>query len=128
MNDIDQFLGALGARTALVVRIDDVHPNVILDDLSHQAVHCAAGSDDEMKDVGASLFLLDRALERLDLTEDAAHSVQQLGFFFDSVSHTITPIPKGVCYYNKCRETTILACGQWSRVSDTIWGIVFVRV
>ena len=96
MNNIDQFFGALGARTALMIRIDDVHPNMILDYLSHQAVHRAARSDDEMEDVGASFFLLDRALERLHLTEDAAHPVQQLGFFFDSVSHMIYRIPKGV--------------------------------
>ena len=96
MNDIDQFLGAFCARTALVVRIDDVHPNMILDDLSHQAVHRAPRSDDEMEDGGASFFLLDRALEGLHLAEDAAHPVEQLGFFFDSVSHMIYRIPKGV--------------------------------
>jgi hypothetical protein len=96
LNDIDQFLGAPGARTALMIGIDDVHPNMILDDFGHQAVHCAARGDDEMEDVGASFFFLDRALERLHLTEDAAHSVEQLGFFFDGVSHMIYSIPKGV--------------------------------
>jgi hypothetical protein len=96
LNNIDQFLGALGARTALMIRIDDVHPNMILDDLSHQAVHRAARSDDEMEDGGAAFFILDRALERLHLAEDAAHSVEQLGFFFDGVSHVIYSIPKGV--------------------------------
>src|ERR1700719_1697249 len=94
LNNIDQFFGALGARTALVVRIDDVHPNMLLDDLSHQAVHRAARSDDQMEDGGASFFILDRALEGLHLAEDAAHSVEELGFFFDSVSHVICPIPK----------------------------------
>ena len=98
MNNIDQFFGAFGARTALMIGIDDVHPNMILDDLSHQAVHRAARGDDEMEDVGASFFLLDRALERLDLAEDAAHPVQQLRFFFDGVSHVIYSIPKGVWY------------------------------
>ena len=63
MNNIDQFFGALGARTALMIRIDHVHPNMIFDDLSHQAVHRAARSDDKMEDGGASFFLLDRALE-----------------------------------------------------------------
>jgi hypothetical protein len=90
LNDVDQFFGALGARAALVIWIYDVHPNVILDDFSHQAVHCAAGGDDEMEDGGASFFVLDRALERLDLAEDAANAVEELGFFFDGVSHVIS--------------------------------------
>ena len=99
MNDIDQFLGAFCARTALVVRIDDVHPNMILDDLSHLAVHRAARGDDEMEDGGASFFLLDCALEGLDLTEDAAHSVEELGFFFDGVSHVTILYPRGYGIY-----------------------------
>jgi len=81
LNDIDQFFGASGARAALVIGIDDVHPDVILDYFSHQAVHCAARGNDQMQDVGASLFMLDRALERLDLAEDAADPVEELGFF-----------------------------------------------
>jgi hypothetical protein len=122
LNDIDQFFGALGARAALMIRIDDVHPNMILDDFSHQAVHRPARSDDEMEDGGASFFLLDRALERLDLTEDAAHPVEELGFFFDGVSHMTCLIPKGVCYYNKYQETTIVAGGQLPN-SMTLYGV-----
>ena len=72
MNDIDQFFGAPGARTALMIRIDHVHPDMVLDDLRHEAVHCAARSDDQMKDVRAALFFLDRAFKRLHLAANTS--------------------------------------------------------
>ena len=115
MNDVDQFLGAFGARASFVIRIDDVHPNMILDDFSHQAVHRAAGGDDEMEDVRASFFAFDCALEGLDLTEDAAHPVEELGFFFDGVSHAIYLIPKGVWYLQATSPLTPLPSGEGKR-------------
>jgi hypothetical protein len=85
LNNLDQFFRAPGTGAALTIRIDHMHPDMVLNDLGHQAVHCAARSDDQMKNVGAALFFLDRALERFDLTANAPHSVQKLGFFFDGV-------------------------------------------
>ncbi|HEY6419050.1 MAG TPA: hypothetical protein VIX59_08610 [Candidatus Binataceae bacterium] len=64
-------------------RIDDVHADVILDDLRHQAIHRAACRDDEVKDIGATLFFFDRSFERFDLATNASHPVQELGFLFD---------------------------------------------
>src|SRR5712692_10703941 len=85
LNTLDQFFSASGTGAALTIRIDNMHPDMVLNNLGHQAVHCAARRDDQMKNVGATLFLLDRALERFDLTANAPHSVQKLGFLFDGV-------------------------------------------
>jgi hypothetical protein len=70
-----------------VIRINDMHPDMVLNDLSHQAVHCSARRDDEMEYVGAALFFFDRSFERVDLTENTPHSVQELGFLFNSMRH-----------------------------------------
>ena len=70
-----------------MIRIDHVHSNVVLNDFSHQTVHCASRSNDQMQDRGASFFFLDRALKRLHLAKNAAYPIEELGFFFDGVSH-----------------------------------------
>jgi len=85
LNNLDQLFSAPGTGAALTIRIDHMHPDMVLNDLGHQAVHCAARSDNQMKNVGAALFFLDRALERFDLTANAPHPVQKLGFLFNCV-------------------------------------------
>jgi len=91
-----------------MIRIDNMFPDVILDDLCHEAVHCAARSDDEMKDIGAALFFLDRAFERLHLAENPSHSVQKLGFLFDRMSHLeqVPPYPRGYSIHRNVRWCT----------------------
>ena len=98
LNNFDQLFRASGTGAAFVIRIDDMHPDMVLNDLSHEAVHCSPGCDHQMKDVGAALFFFDRSFERLDLTENTSHSVQELGFLFDGMRHIDpgTSIPKGV--------------------------------
>jgi hypothetical protein len=85
LNYVDQLFGAAGAGAAFTVRIDDVDADVILDYLRHQAVHRAARGHDQVKDVGASFFLVDRTFERFDLSAYAANPVQELGFLFDGM-------------------------------------------
>jgi hypothetical protein len=71
---------------------------MVLNDLGHQAVHCAARRNDQVKNLGTALFFLDRSLKRFDLTANASHPVQQLGFLFDGMRHIgwLPPISKGV--------------------------------
>jgi hypothetical protein len=52
LNNLDQLLHALGTGAPFTIRIDNRH------DFGHRAVHRAACSDDEMKDVGAGPFFL----------------------------------------------------------------------
>src|ERR1700730_4206581 len=88
LNYVDQLLGAAGSGAAFTVWIHDVDADVILDNLRHQAVHRATRGDDEMKNLAASFFLVDRAFERFDLAAHAPDPVQELGFFFDGVRHS----------------------------------------
>ena len=68
-------------------RVDDILPDVILDDLCHQAIHCAASRDYQMKYVGTAAFFVHGAFKRLHLAANASHSVQELSFLFDGVAH-----------------------------------------
>src|SRR5262249_44708476 len=70
----------LGAATALGVacRIDNVKPDVVFDHLTHQAGERTAGGDDQMQHTGATLFLFDCSLDRLDLAADPFDPVQEL--------------------------------------------------
>jgi hypothetical protein len=70
----------------------NVIPNVPFNDLGHERVHCAATGRNVVKDVGAFRFLIERLLNRGDLAHDSTHSVQQLLFFFNGVSHKIFKI------------------------------------
>jgi hypothetical protein len=85
LDNLDQFLRAPGTGAALTIRIDHMHPDMVLNDLGHQAVHCAARRYDQVKHVGTALFFLDRALKRFDLTANAPHPVQELGFLFNGM-------------------------------------------
>ncbi len=70
-----------------MIGVDHMHPDVVLNDLSHQAVHCSSRGNHEMQNVGAALFFFDRTFQRFHLTADAAYSIQELGLFFDGVAH-----------------------------------------
>jgi hypothetical protein len=61
---------------------------MILYDLAQQAIHCAAAAGNALQDVRATDFLFQRALNGLDLTANAADSVQQLGFLSDRMAHS----------------------------------------
>jgi hypothetical protein len=117
-----------------MIRIDNMFPDVIFDDLRHEAVHCAARSDDQVKDVGAAFFFLDRVFERLHLAENTSHSVQQLGLLFDGVPHISRNLgTRENVYTQGCilymlstvarvqRGTNIIA-----QIDDTLPGMVFV--
>jgi hypothetical protein len=78
LNNFNQLLSAHGPA------------GVRFDDLGHQAVHCPAGSDHEMEHLGTAFLVFHRSLDRFDLTPDAMHSGQQLGFLFDRMAHPDT--------------------------------------
>jgi len=64
-NDIDQlFCSFRSIRIGFVRRIDDVRTNMVFHDLGHQPVHCASDRGNELENVGAAGFSLQRALNR----------------------------------------------------------------
>jgi hypothetical protein len=58
---------------------------MVLNDLSHQAVHGSARCDHQVENVGAAFLFFDGAFQRFHLTENTSHSVQELGFLFDGM-------------------------------------------
>lgn len=51
-NDIDEFFGAKSAVTVAVRRgIRNVEPDVVLEDLRHEAIECAAGGSNQLQNI-----------------------------------------------------------------------------
>src|SRR5690348_7466674 len=61
-HNVDKLFGAPGAGASFTIRIDDMLPDMVFNDLSHQAVHGTARGDYQMKDLGAAFFFLDGTL------------------------------------------------------------------
>ena len=81
---------SLGAAAALGVtrRIDDMKPDMVLDHFAHQAGQRAAGRDDKVEHVGAALFLVQRALNGLDLATHAFDPIEELKLLAFGVGHS----------------------------------------
>jgi len=57
----------------MLVGVDEMRPNVILDDFGHQTGHCAARTGDQVHHLFATRLAVERALNCFDLAPDAAH-------------------------------------------------------
>jgi hypothetical protein len=71
-------MGALGIGFPL--RVDDMHADVVIHHLRHQAVDGAAGAGNQLEDVGTADFLLKRPLDRFDLAAKTPHRLSSLVF------------------------------------------------
>jgi hypothetical protein len=69
----------------MMVRIDDVKPNVSLDDLGHQAIYSAPASGDRMQNMRAFSAFLQRSFDRFNLTLDPANPIQEFLLIADDV-------------------------------------------
>ncbi|MGC1387183.1 MAG: hypothetical protein WA807_04150 [Steroidobacteraceae bacterium] len=88
VDDVDQFLR--GHDTRIVpgrARIEHVLANVILNDLGDEAIQRTPTRGGLLKNAGALMIGLDRALERIDLTAQAFEAIQKFGLFFCNVAH-----------------------------------------
>ena len=65
----------------------DVSSDMVFHHLGHQSVDGAAHRRNELQDVSTSDFLIERPLDRFNLSADAANSTQQLRFFANGVRH-----------------------------------------
>jgi hypothetical protein len=78
-DDIDQFLGARINALAAGRQLD-VTANVVFEHLSHESIHSAPSSRNELKNVRTLSFFLQRTFDRLNLASDAANAFKQLFF------------------------------------------------
>jgi hypothetical protein len=84
LNDVDQFLDTLRfGGTTFDSRIDQVHADVVLDDLRNKAVYRTARRDYDMQHLRASLLVSECPVGRFYLATDASNSVQKLGLLSD---------------------------------------------
>src|SRR5579885_788635 len=67
--------------------------DMVGDYLGHQAVHRAARGDHQVQHLGAALFSLQRALDRLDLAAYPPHPRHQPGLLTDRVAHLSYTLP-----------------------------------
>ena len=85
LNDLDQLFRALTTGAPFMIRIDNMLPDMVLNDLSHQAVHGPARCDYQMENVGAALLFFDGAFQCFHLTENTSYSIQEFGLLFDGM-------------------------------------------
>jgi hypothetical protein len=84
----DQFFGTPGTAGVGFMRgVDHVMAYVTLENLGHQALHGAARGSHQMQHLGAALFLIQCAFERINLSADASDAVEQAGFFANRMGH-----------------------------------------
>lgn len=97
--------------------IDDVHPDMSLEYLGHQAIQGAPTGGDRLQDLRAVERPIERLLDRAELTLNAFHPRDQLLLVLDQVGHRLT-IPQ----YPSLKEGGQRA-GDW-----TVWLRVRIMV
>jgi hypothetical protein len=87
-NHIDQLLrtGSL-SRTASVFCVKDMKADVPFEHFRHEAIHGSTGGRNELQNIRTLLLGLESALNRFDLTGDAAHSLNQFCSFPNRMRH-----------------------------------------
>src|SRR2546430_9327338 len=88
IHDVDQLIRGRGARlTSARPARHEVLADVILDDFRQQAAHGAAARGQQLHDLAAIRVPVERPLDRLELSAQAAQPVDQLGPVADGVRH-----------------------------------------
>ena len=67
--------------------IDEMCVDVIFHDLGHEAGHGSAHPGNEMQDLLASSFTVERTFDGFNLATNATHPCQQFMFFADCMAH-----------------------------------------
>jgi hypothetical protein len=87
-HDFDQIVRRFSPLLGGYGRRGHMTPDVVLDHLSHQAVHRTPNGGDDLQNVSAADFGFKRALDRLDLSPNTPNASQQLGLFPNGVRHS----------------------------------------
>jgi hypothetical protein len=76
-DNIEELLRRFGSQSVgMLFGINEMCADVILDDFGHQTGDGPPRSGDEMHDLFAASFAIERALYRFDLAPDTAHARQ----------------------------------------------------
>src|SRR5215469_11160963 len=88
VDDLDQLIGRLSIECFRVFdRINEMSADVILDDLSQKAVDGPTAPRNELHNLRAARLTLESSFDRVNLSTDATHPVEQLLLLADRVAH-----------------------------------------
>ncbi len=73
-------------------RIDNLHSNVVLQNLSHESVNSGTGTGDKWEQIGAVPFLVERTLDRLNLALQAPKAFDYHGLLSNGIRHGVIPM------------------------------------
>jgi hypothetical protein len=78
----EQLLSGLRVECArMLLRVDQMRVNVILNHFRHQSRYRPPPTGDQVHDLFTSSLTIERTLDSLDLTSDAAHPCKKLFLF-----------------------------------------------
>jgi hypothetical protein len=84
----EQLLGSLGVKCArMLLRVDQVCVDVILNHFRHQSRDRPPRTRDQVHDLFTAGLGIERTLNSLDLTPDAAYPRKELLLFTNSMRH-----------------------------------------
>ena len=87
-DDFEQLLGGLSVKCArMLFRVDQMRLDVILNHFRHQSRYRSPHTGDQVHDLFTASLAIERTLDSLDLTSDAAHPCKELLLFSNSVRH-----------------------------------------
>jgi hypothetical protein len=84
----EQLLSGLSVKCArMLLRVDQMRVDVILNHFRHQSRYRPPHTGDQVHDLFTASLAIERTLDRLDLTPDAAHPSKELFLFTNSMRH-----------------------------------------
>jgi len=87
-DDFEQLLGGFCVqRVGVLLGIDEICAHVIFDDYGHQTAYRPAHPGDLVHHLFAASLVIERPLDSLDLSPDAADARKELLLFTDSMAH-----------------------------------------
>jgi hypothetical protein len=87
-DDPEELLGSLGIQcVGVLLGVYKMRSDVLLNHFRHESSDGAAHAGDQMHDLFATGFILERTLDRLHLTADTADPRQESLFFMNGMCH-----------------------------------------
>src|SRR5215470_15457989 len=91
VDDVYQLIRGLALeRPGMTGAVHEVRSDMVLDDLCEQPIDGAPATRDQVHNLRAARLPLERPLDCLDLSADAAHAMQQFLLVANGVAHAIT--------------------------------------
>ena len=123
-DDPEQLFGGLGVQGVwMLLSIDEMRSDMLFNHFRHQSGDCSAHAGDQVHDLVASRFILERALDRLYLAADASHASQKPLLLTNSMCHSgnigYTPIlcnPRAYKWQHGGSHIGLIACNENTKV------------